>query len=87
MRQILCTILLGMLCILAIPGNLYAADEARYGLVSEEWTLNPDGSREYRYQMELTLFTHTAMNNTYGETFIAYDPKYQQLKINHTESL
>ena len=71
-----------MLCILAIPGNLYAADEARYGLVSEEWTLNPDGSREYRYQMELTLFTHTAMNNTYGETFIAYDPKYQQLKIN-----
>lgn len=82
MRQILCTILLGMLCILAIPGNLYAADEARYGLVSEEWTLNPDGSREYRYQMELTLFTHTAMNNTYGETFIAYDPKYQQLKIN-----
>ena len=82
MKRILYTLWLGMLCFLATPGNLSAADEARYGLVSEEWTLNPDGSREYRYQMELTLFTHTAMNNTYGETFIAYDPKYQQLKIN-----
>lgn len=32
--------------------------------------------------MELTLFTHTAMNGTYGESFIVYNPQYQELKIN-----
>ncbi len=32
--------------------------------------------------MELTLFTHTAMNGTYGESFIVYNPQYQELKMN-----
>ena len=31
--------------------------------------------------MELTLFTHTAMNSTYGESFIVYNPDFQTLKI------
>jgi hypothetical protein len=33
--------------------------------------------------MNLTLFTHTAMNRTYGESFIVYNPAFQELKI-HT---
>ena len=43
---------------------------------------NADGSQKFRYKMELTLFTHTAMNGTYGESFIVYNPQYQELKIN-----
>lgn len=61
----------------------FAASEAEYGKLSKTYTLNNDGSQEYRYNMELTLFTHTAMNRTYGETFIVYNPEYQELKI-HT---
>ena len=42
----------------------------------------PTAAKKFRYKMELTLFTHTAMNGTYGESFIVYNPQYQELKIN-----
>ncbi|MCD7977947.1 MAG: DUF3857 domain-containing protein [Tannerellaceae bacterium] len=58
-----------------------ASSEAEYRKLSKAYTLHTDGSQEFRYQMELTLFTHTAMNSTYGESFIIYDPRYQELKI------
>ena len=58
--------------------------EAEYRKLSETYTLNPDGSQEYRYYMELSLFTHTAMNRTYGESFIIYNPEYQELKIHNS---
>lgn len=63
--------------------SLFAASEAEYKKLSKTYTLNSDGSQEFRYSMELTLFTHTAMNRTYGESFIVYNPKFQELKI-HT---
>ena len=59
-----------------------ATSEAEYKKLSKTWLLNADGSQEYRYQMELTLFTHTAMNGTYGETFVVYNPHFQEVKIN-----
>ncbi len=63
-------------------GCLYAASpEAEFRKLTETWTLHEDGSQEYRYSKELTLFTHTAMNSTYGETFIIYNPDFQELKI------
>ena len=60
-----------------------AASEAEYNKLSKTYILNSDGSQEFRYSMELTLFTHAAMNRTYGESFIIYNPVYQELKI-HT---
>ena len=33
-----------------------------------------------RVYKELTLFTHAAMNGLYGESFIVYNPAYQELK-------
>ena len=73
--QLLC------LCLL-IPTLAWAAPEAEYKKLSKSYTLHADNSQEFRYAMELTLLTHTAMNSTYGETFIVYDPKIQELKIN-----
>lgn len=70
-----------ILCLLAIHISAYAASEAEYGNISKAWTLNADGSQEFRCSKELTLFTHTAMNGTYGESFIVYNPQYQELKI------
>ena len=71
-----------LLCLLALTASVFAASEAEYKKLSKAYTLNADGSREFRYSMELTLFTHTAMNGTYGESFIVYNPDYQVLKIN-----
>lgn len=71
-----------LLCMLLMTTTVYGASEAEYKKLAKTWTLNADGSQEFRYNMELTLFTHTAMNGTYGESFIVYNPQYQELKIN-----
>lgn len=73
----------GLLALLILTSFAQAAPEAEYKKVTKSWTLEADGSQEYRYGMELTIFTHTAMNSTYGESFILYNPEYQELKI-HT---
>ena len=70
-----------LLGLLAMTVTSFAASEAEYGKVSKAWTLHADGSQEYRSSIELTLFTHTAMNSTYGESFIVYNPDFQTLKI------
>lgn len=72
---------IGLIALLLLTSASYAASEAEYNKVSKTWTLQADGSQEYRYDMELTLFTHTAMNGTYGESFILYNPEYQEVKI------
>lgn len=64
-----------------IPGAL--AQEAEFIKLNKAYTLHEDGSQEFRCYKELKLFTHTAMNSTYGETFIVYNPDFQELKI-HT---
>ncbi|MBU9059151.1 DUF3857 domain-containing protein [Parabacteroides merdae] len=71
-----------LLCMLLMTTTVFGASEAEYKKLAKTWTLNADGSQEFRYKMELTLFTHTAMNGTYGESFIVYNPQYQELKIN-----
>lgn len=69
-------------CLLSCAfASAFAASEAEFGKLSKAWTLHADGSQEFRCHKELTLFTHTAMNGTYGETFIVYHPAYQELKI------
>lgn len=70
-----------ILCLLLVATTLSATPEAEYRKLSKTWTVNADGSQEYHHSMELTLFTHTAMNNTYGESFIVYNPDYQTVVI------
>lgn len=75
--------ILRLLCLcLLIPTLAWAGPEAEYKKLSKSYTLHADNSQEFRRVMELTLLTHTAMNSTYGETFIVYDPKMQELRIN-----
>lgn len=68
-------------CLLFLVTTAFAASEAEYRKLDKTYKLNADGSQEFRCSMELTLFTHTAMNGTYGESFIVYDPRYQELQI------
>lgn len=67
--------------LLSMAFTTQAAPEARFGKLSKTYTLHADGSQELRVQKELTLYTHAAMNSLYGETFIVYNPQYQQLEI------
>lgn len=68
--------------------SIYAApSEAEFRKYKESWTLTEDGSQEYRCYKELTIFTHTAMHSAYGETFIKYNPLYQELKIHDSYTI
>ena len=54
--------------------------DATYHLISETYTLNPDGSLDYHFRKELQLFSKASFD-TYGETFIWYNTEYQTLTI------
>ncbi|MEI7896143.1 MAG: DUF3857 domain-containing protein [bacterium] len=61
--------------------------DALYVSLVKEYTLNPDGSMDFRYIKQQKLFTYRAFHNLYGETFIVYNPEFQKLKINEVYTL
>ena len=65
--------------------QLRAQDEkydACYFSITREYTLNADGSMDYRFMKQQQLLSSRAFQNLYGETFIVYNPLSQKLKIN-----
>jgi len=62
-------------------------EEARYNYYHKSITRNADGSTDYRVSFSITMFTHTAMNSTYGQTFITYNPQYQEVKVNEAYTI
>lgn len=73
-----------LVVLLLIVAPVKAASEAEFGKLHKTYTLHADGSQEMRVQKELTLFTHAAMNRLYGESFIVYNPEFQELKIHES---
>lgn len=74
-----------IICLLIVLGtaiSVSAAPEAEFKELIKSWTLNTDGSQEFHYNMELTIYSYLAMRSLYGESFIQYNPEYQTLKIN-----
>lgn len=57
--------------------------DARYLKISRSCCLNEDGSIDFRFRKELQFFT-TASFDTYGETFILYNPEFETLTINES---
>ena len=56
--------------------------DAWYSSILKEYTLNQDGSMDYRYTKQQKLLTYRAFHNLYGETFVVYNPEFQKLQIN-----
>jgi hypothetical protein len=56
--------------------------DAVFRKITKIYTLNPDGSVDYQHKHELDLHSDYAFNKLYGESFIIYNPKYQQLSVN-----
>ncbi len=61
--------------------------DAVYLSLFREFTLNPDGSMDYRFIKKQKLLTYRSFHNLYGETFLVYNPAFQQLKINEVSTL
>ena len=60
--------------------------DAVYKLISESYTLNNDGSTEIRKRKELKLITRMTFDE-FGETFITYNPDFQELIINEAYTI
>ena len=60
--------------------------DAVYHLISESYTLNADGSTEFRKRVELQIFTRMTFDE-FGETFITYNPDFQELIINEAYTI
>lgn len=82
MKKILLSIIALGLALTSLTAKDINTDEARYLYHNTEYILNDDGTQTARTSFALKLFTHTAMNSTYGETFIDYNPAYQKVVIN-----
>jgi len=52
----------------------------------KEYTLNLDGSYSYHYYHKFRFNSYLSFNRFFGETFVAYNPEYQTLKVNKSET-
>jgi len=68
------------------PNTWEQENDAVYKSIKKEYQLNADGSVDYRYQHQLKYITHNSFNRMFGESFVIYDPRFQQLKINKSET-
>ena len=74
-----------ILAIVLIINSAFAQEEnadAVFLKITKEYRLNEDGSTELFYSKKLKLLTYYSFHRLYGETFIVYNPDFQELKIN-----
>jgi len=76
-----------LLVIFCIINGLAAQDEnsdALYLKQKKEFVLNTDGSMDYNYSHQLKLITYLSSDKQFGESFIVFNPTYQQLSIHRS---
>ena len=73
-------------CMMAAAFAKAPEKDAVYKLVSKSYTLNTDGSTEFRKRTELQIFTRMTFD-PFGETFITYNPDFQELIINEAYTI
>ena len=74
------------LILLAFTANAMAQEpqepDALYHQIIKEYTIHEDGSYDLHYFKKLELKSHFAFNRLFGETFVVYNPDFQELEIN-----
>ncbi|HZK06960.1 MAG TPA: DUF3857 domain-containing protein [Bacteroidales bacterium] len=65
----------------------YNDADAVFGKITKTFTLNDDGSTTMRCYKQLRLQSHLSFNQLYGETFIIYDPTFQEITINEAYTI
>ncbi len=55
--------------------------DATYQMIHKTFTLNEDGSYKMKYHHKLKYHTYLSFHRKYGETFVIYDPHYQEINV------
>jgi hypothetical protein len=61
--------------------------DAEYLKLYKEYILHEDGSYDFHLRKEIKLLTHYSFHRLFGETFIVYNPEFQELKINEAYTI
>ncbi len=61
-------------------------NDAVFKTIKKVYELNSDGSMNFQYQHQLKYITHFSFNRLYGESFIIYNPDYQEIRFNKIET-
>ncbi len=78
-----------MITTLLLCSLLFAANEdadAVYQKIIKEYQLKANGDMVYHHSHRIKLLSYMAFSGRYGETFIVYNPEYQKLNINRSET-
>jgi hypothetical protein len=78
-------ILLSVSCTKPLTDEQKSADSVLLKQI-HEYTLNSDGSMDYRYYHQRQFNSYMSFHRLYGETFVVYNPKFQTLKVDKSET-
>jgi hypothetical protein len=81
--------IISLLIVLGFINSIKAQDEnadALYLKQKKEFILNADGSMDYNYSHQLKLITYLSSDKQFGESFIVFNPNYQQLSIHKAQT-
>lgn len=81
----------GLLILLAVSCTKPLTDEQKNAdsvllKQTHEYTLNSDGSMDYRYYHQRQFNSYLSFHRLYGETFVVYNPKFQSFKVSKSET-
>lgn len=95
MKKILLLVLISTFCIATTSAasliddlkTRYPNADAVYLKLKKTYTLNADGSVDFRYYHQLAYLKPYAFNSQYGESFVVFNPQFQTLKVISAETL
>jgi hypothetical protein len=61
--------------------NSSAQNDATYLKIHKTYVLNEDGSYDFTYNHKLKYESYISFHRKYGETFVVYNPQYQNVKV------
>ena len=85
MKKIFLAALTAFLCTVSFAQT----PDAVYKLLRQEWTVNADGSSDYRYRHEVQILRNRALvaYADKGETFVVYNPDLEELTVNEVYTI
>lgn len=89
MKRTAIIIAAAILTILPLPHTTCQAQDAVYKLLRQEWTVNADGTSDYRYRHEVQILRHRTLTAyaDKGETFVTYNPDLEELTVNEVYTI
>lgn len=88
MKQIIQRVALSVLLFgITLASAQPVGHDAEYQELNKTYTLNKDGSMEYRYSKTIKLLSYNAFHRFFGETFILFNPDYQTLIIHEAYTI